>query len=292
VGIPQRNSDQLNWSKFVPSRIDIVHAWNVGTSISQEIYNKWARNIVLVPADRTDLPGGVQGVVGVNDAFLDYLSEPAGDAKSGVPFKFVVKGQDLVLGEYGVPPPPPGSNSLTVSKIDFGCGNNSGPKMEASWLAVAEGHDNGQGGINWDYMNTQYNNEVPLKVQTNENKYMANDGKIILGSEWLHFQLKAMGGWGGIYQKPKRMIPPCKLYLNDTYALDCWDWYQENWPLEFASWGFCNVYGLDYENTDVVRELPSGKEAFGVFGQVNSAPKRGGVSTTHNGLLPKQRQRF
>jgi hypothetical protein len=107
VRILQINSDKLNWGKFAPNKINIVHEWNV-TTIPSQIYDTWKSDIRLEAADRPDLPGGRQNIVACNDKFLDYLSEPAGAAKDGVLFNFVAD-QDIMLTEYsepgGLPPP-------------------------------------------------------------------------------------------------------------------------------------------------------------------------------------------
>jgi len=113
VRVSQRNSDQLNWSKFVPNKIDITNEWNVG-DIPSNIYNTWQSNIKLEAADRPDKPGGKQNTVGTDSLFLDYYEAPAGPAKAGVPFKFVAD-EDLILAEYysvDQPGPPPGTQPL------------------------------------------------------------------------------------------------------------------------------------------------------------------------------------
>ena len=65
---------------------------------------------------------------------------------------------------------------------------------------------------------------------------MANDGKVILGSEW----------WWNFFE-------------GDTVG------------------GFYKALKIDSTKVDIILELPPGKEAFGVYGQVNN-PNNGGKS--------------
>jgi hypothetical protein len=287
VRIPQSNSNNLKWPKAMPNRIDIVDDWNVGTGIPQQVYTGWGNNIKLVAAEKPELPGGRQNVCGVNDQFLDYLSEPAGDAKAGVPFKFTAD-QDLILAEYykGILPPV-GPRSLNISRIDFGGGNSSGPKLEASWLIATDLSDPNL------FADVTRNGDIPLNTQTDKDEYYVgtgNDREIILGSEWLMLQVMRACGASSKMSRPY-ILPRCKLYLNDANMLWWWDYFEEDGT---GVEGFYINFGFDSTKVDIIRELPPGKTYYGEYGQVNNGnggkSKLGGAPAGYAGYLGRKKK--
>lgn len=132
---------------------------------------------------------------------------------------------------------------------------------------------------------------VPVNIQTNENKYKASDGKIIIGMAWEDGQVSNVIGRSNISIR-KPYMPTCKFYLDSEDYIEVYNFYLSNDYLE----GFRKIIGIgDRPDIDIILELPEGKEAFGVYGQVNNqldkGSKRGGVSTSLNTLLPSYRRR-
>jgi hypothetical protein len=259
VRVGKLNSNELNFAKAAPNQIDIVHEWNVG-EMSGQFYSNWHKNVKLEAADRPDLQGGKQNVVGCDDKFLDYLQSPVAPAKAGVPFKFVAD-QNLILAEYYYDDLPPGGpNPLNITFIQYGFDNYSGQKIEASWLEA------GGDTINWARPVSPIGGRH-LRVLTDRPECIASDGKIILGTGWIRNQVFLANGVRG----PVRVgLSNCKLYLDDWASIFSYNAIMnEGWGVEY----FITSMGFVYDNIDVILELPPGKEAFGTYGQVNKAPK-------------------
>ena len=270
VRVAQRNSDLLNLTKVIPNRIDIVHEWNVG-DIPGQFYSNWHKDVKLVAAERPGYPGGEWNTVGTNSQFLDYLSVPAGPAKAGMPFNFVAD-EDLILAKYHYDPnipPPSGPDPLNVNNINYGVDNNSGSKLEASWLK-AEGNNYLPQGI---YPVSPRGVTRTLNVQTDRSECIASDGKVILSSGWMNYQLFLATGARGPTLPRYFSLSDSKLYLDDQLSIDMYNYCLQN---HGDARYFLELMGLKATNVDVILELPAGKEPFGIVGQVNKAPKRGG----------------
>jgi hypothetical protein len=255
----QKNSDDLNLTRVIPNRIDIIDEWNV-SEIPPQFFNNWTVcNIKLVAADRPELPGGRQNIGGCTNQFLYHLRTPVAPEGQEAYFCFY-SDENLMLTQYGRPPPPYGPNALQINHISYGCNDNSGPKLEQSWFDA----DHSEGD---PYVRIRPGN-LQLNVQTDRPECKASDGKIILGELWIADQLPAVTGAGNTR---KIILPSCKLYLDHPILISWYEQCEGNAVVFFERLGVV----ADPNDVDIVLELEPGKQAFGVAGQVNLTKGKG-----------------
>jgi len=270
------HSTQLNWSKAVPSEIELAPSntpWDIET-IPQALYNTWTKDIHLTNGTKSDRPG----VTRADNDFTNHLRVPVAPEAPYAKFAFV-SDQDMQFAEYEpdintLPPPEP--KYLNITELNFGLKGNSGPKVEKSFIdALGSGNE--------DRLASRSYNNVQLNVQTDRSECIASDGKLILDFMWVRRARDAVGIQNG--SNAGMVLSNYKLYLNDPGIANYFYEYHNGNPITFL-----NSYRIHPTDVDIITELPPGKEAFGVVGQVNMAPGKTANFMDYWGQAQKKKQ--
>jgi len=260
VRIKRVNSDQLTGnqlSKFAPNEVYVMH--DMDPAAFETLYGNWSYVIKLDMAAKPGKPGGKQNFIKVNNPFLIRLRTASAQEKSGVTPVFWV--ENPILAEYKNTTPPQ-TNALRIVEMTYGDAadlDGTGAKIEASWFEA--------GGS--EQMFPACYSDIQLKVQMTSDEYKS-DGKVILDLNWLANQACIAAGFTS-QQTGKFKLSNYKLYLTGP-SLYVWENYCHGKLQELFD--FYNIIA-DEANVGIITDL-NGKKAFGVEGQINYGPKRGG----------------